>query len=170
MGSLPLRYFTYSAWPSRRTRAAPVPAIAPTHRPVPPTIARSHPLRPIAPPPDPIPLVVGDQQGAVRRDDDPDRTAPARAVGQLPAGDEVFDRRRPPVLHADAHDLRARWHGTIPGTVIRHEGIALVVGGELRPGVEHEPERRRVRLHRQGGRLYLRAVGARILPVIRLPG
>src|SRR5438477_485068 len=56
-------------------------------------------LFPIAHPPDPIARVVGDQQGAVRRDDEPDRAPPARAVGQLPAGDEVLDRRRPPALH-----------------------------------------------------------------------
>src|SRR2546426_7201058 len=178
MVSLPLRYFTYSAWTSRRSKAVTdgngrdvpaVTAMAITHAAVPPITARYRPLRSIAHPPDPTSLVVSDQQGAVRRDDDPDRTPPARAVGKLPAGDEVLDRGRPPVQHADAHELRARWHGTVPGAVIRHEGIALVVGGELRPRVEREPERRRVRLHRQGGRLNLRAVGARVFGV-RLVG
>src|SRR2546422_4242364 len=133
MVSLPLRYFTYSAWTSRRSKAAPITALAATHRAVPPITARYRPLRSITHPPDPIPLVVSDQQCAVRRHDDPDRTPPARAVGKLPAGDEVLDRGRPPVLHPDAHERRARWHGTVPGAVIRHEGIALVVGGELRP-------------------------------------
>src|SRR5437016_12610622 len=69
-------------------------------------------LFPIAHPPDPIARVVGDQQGAVRRDDEPDRAPQARAVGQLPAGDEVLDRRRPPALPTDAHDFtppRQHW-------------------------------------------------------------
>src|SRR2546425_9354006 len=169
MVSLPLRYFTYSAWTSRRSKAAPITALAATHRAVPPITARYRPLRSITHPPDPIPLVVSDQQCAVRRHDDPDRTPPARAVDKLPAGDEVLDRGRPPVLHPDAHERRARWHGTVPGAVIRHEGIALVVGGELRPRVEREPERRGMGLHRQRRRLDPGAVEARVFGV-RLVG
>src|SRR2546425_11881863 len=103
MVSLPLRYFTYSAWTSRRSKAAPITALAATHRAVPPITARYRPLRSITHPPDPIPLVVSDQQCAVRRHDDPDRTPPARAVGKLPAGDEVLDRGRPPVLRSEEH-------------------------------------------------------------------
>src|SRR5712691_220991 len=169
MVSLPLRYFTYSAWTSRRSKAAPITALAATHRAVPPITARYRPLRSIAHLPDPTSLVISDQQGAIRRHDDPDRTPPARAVGKLPAGDEVLDRGRPPVLHVYAHQLRARWHGTVPRAVIRHEGIALVVGGKLRPRVEREPEGRGMGLHRQRRRLDPGAVEARVFGV-RLVG
>ena len=53
--------------------------------------------------------------------------------------------------------------------MVRHEGIALVLGREHGARVEREPERRRVCLERERGRLHPRAVGAHILGV-RLAG
>src|SRR5205814_5502375 len=92
--------------PSDRNTPAPSASVHPTRPTVRPTVRPSD-LGSIAHPPDPIARVVGDQQGTVRRDDEPDRATPARAVGQLPAGDEVLDGRRPPALHTDAHHFRA---------------------------------------------------------------
>src|SRR5436309_2175582 len=159
MVSLPLGYFTYSAWISsdgrtvgrtdRRTAApsASPPPNRPTDRPT----VRLSDLPPIAHPPDPSTRVIGYQQGPVCRRHDSHRPPPAGAVGKLPPGDKILNRVRPPVLHPDADDLRARGHAAIPGAVIRHEGVALVLGRELRPRVERQSERRRVRLHGQGG-------------------
>src|SRR5437016_14328612 len=179
MVSLPERYFTYSAWMSGRSKAvedargrsrtSPAdtdPTVnSPTAPPTPTALDRLRPsltvLFPIAHPPDPIARVIGDQQGAVRRDDEPDRAPPARAVGQLPAGAEVLDRRRPPALHTDAHDFRSRRHAAVPGAAIRHARVALVLGRKRRSRIERQPERGRVRLHGERRGLDAGAVEAR---------
>src|SRR5438094_9225365 len=177
MVSLPLGYFMYSAWMSgwgrlveagggwQRYDTRSRPLASPTTPP-----RTSTALFPITHPPDPIACVIRDQQGAVRRDDEPDGTPPARAVGQLPAGDEVQGGGRPAALHADAHDLRARRHAAVPGAVVRHERVALILGGELRPHIKREAERGRVRLHGQRRGLDAGAVRVGKNVGIRLPG
>src|SRR5437762_13901494 len=139
--------------PSDRNTPAPSASVHPTRPTVRPTVRLSD-LGSIAHPPDPIARVVGDQQGTVRRDDEPDRATPARAVGQLPAGDEVLDGRRPPALHTDAHHFRARRRAAVPGAVIRHERVALVLGRKHRPRIERLADAGRVRLHAERWELY----------------
>src|SRR6266550_6611140 len=108
----------YSAWTSavRRsggradTRDAPPPRIAPTTRPTARPPDRQTALLAIAHPPDPPAHVVADQQRTVGHHEQSHRPAPARAVAQLPAGDEIFHRGRDAALHAHPHDLRSRGH------------------------------------------------------------
>src|SRR5438132_4105868 len=180
MVSLPERYFTYSAWMSGRSKAVEdargrsrtspadtAPTVSsPTAPPTPTAVDRLRPsltvLFPIAHPPNSITRVIRDQQGAVCRDEEPDRAPPTRAVGQLPAGHEVLGGGWAPALHADAHDFRARRHAAVPGAVIRHERVALELGRKRRPRIEREAERSRVRLHGQRRGLDAGAVGTRV--------
>src|SRR6266542_2408913 len=135
-----------------------------------PTIRRSvdPPFLPsISHPPDLATHVVAHQQRAVRQDQQANRPAPARAVGALPAYDEVFDAGGAPAtaVHLHAHDLGAGRDGPVPGPVQRHERRAAIVAGELRARVEREAERRGVGLHGDGGRLDLRAVSRSVLGI-----
>src|SRR5213078_1437780 len=176
MVSRPLGNLTYSAWMSARWRAVeggggrwrlgkanstpastatPPPTCTAFHRRAPPSTA----LVSIAHPPDPVASIVAHQQRTIRHHQQPDRSPPAGSVGQLPPGDEVLGRDGPAVLNAHAYDLGTRRHRTVPGPVIGHERITLVVGGKHRPRIERESERRRMRLHRQRRRLDARAIG-----------
>ena len=119
----------------------------------------------IAHSPDPASVIITHEQRPIGHHEQAHRATPARAIGELPAGHKVLDRGRLAVLHVHAHDLRAGGLAAVPGAVIRHKGIAPVVGRERRTGIEHEPKRSRVCLEREGGRLYPRAVGARVFGV-----
>src|SRR6058998_955998 len=167
MVSRPLGNLTYSVWMSADSRSggrADRDAVVTTNAKAPTTptarpVVRLTALPTIAHPPDPIARVVAHQQRSIRQHQKPDRSPPARPVSQLPPRDEVLDRDRPAVLHVHPHDLRARGYRAIPRAVIRHERIAGVARGKPGACVEREPERRRVRLHRQRRRLDARAVG-----------
>src|SRR6266536_2294823 len=135
-----------------------------------PTIRRSvdPPFLPsISHPPDLATHVVAHQQRAVRQDQQANRPAPARAAGALPAYDEVFDAGGAPAtaVHLHAHDLGAGRDGPVPGPVQGHERRAAILAGELRARIEREAERRGVGLHRDGGRLDLRAVSRSVLGI-----
>src|SRR5919108_733924 len=119
----------------------------------------------IAHPPDPIARVIAHKQRSIRQHQQTDRSAPARAVSELPPRDEVFAPRRSPAGDMHADDLRSRRHGTVPGTVVRHERIAPIVGGEKRACIEREPERCRVRLNGQRRRLDAGAVESTVLRI-----
>src|SRR5882672_1128664 len=171
MVSRPLGNFTYSAWMSARSwavtggtgrYAAPPTTAAPAI--MPPNTAQYRPLPPIAHPPDPIAQVITHQQRAVRRHDHTNRPPPL-VLSHEPSGDEILSGRGPAALQVNPHDFVARLLRPVPGAVIAHECITLVVGREHRPRVEREPEGRRVRLHRQRRRLDARAVGPGILGV-----
>src|SRR5205823_9167573 len=83
---------------SDRNIPAPTASVHPTRPTVRPTVRLSD-LGSIAHPPDPIARVVGDQQGAVRRDHEPDRAPPARSASRLLSHDylltEAWVRSRP---------------------------------------------------------------------------
>src|SRR3989442_13094966 len=95
-------------------------AQAATHNPIPPPTAPYRLLPSICNPPDPPAVVVTHEQRAVRHHEQPHRAAPARAVGELPAGHEVLDRVGPAALHAHAHahHFRAGRDGPVPGAAI----------------------------------------------------
>src|SRR6266566_9594042 len=118
-------------------------------------------------PPDLSAHVVADEERSVRHDEETDRATPARAIGKLPSNDEVLDpgRSTTGAVHAHADDFGAGWHGSVPGAVQRHEGVAAVVAGKLVARVEREPQRRRMRLHGDDGRLDFRAVGRAVLGI-----
>src|SRR5206468_11673297 len=171
--SPPDRYFTYSAWISADGRtggraetrnAAPTTSVAP-YQPTARPPVRPSVLPPISHPPDLPAHVVADQQRAVRGHHDAHRPAPARAVGQLPPGDEVVDRHGPAVLDLDPHHLRAGRHRAIPRAVVGDEGVTAVIRRERRTRVERDAEWRRVRLKGDGRRLDCRAVGVRVFGV-----
>src|SRR5438128_1856156 len=121
--------------------------------------------RAIGDPPNPAAGVVGDEQRAVRQHQQADGSTPARAVRELPAGDEVLDGDRLAVLDTHPDHLRARWHAAVPGAVVGHEGVAAIASGEHRAGVKGEAEWRRVRLYEEGGRLDSGALGFRVFGV-----
>src|SRR2546426_12665660 len=82
------------------------------------------PIRPsflssITPPPDLATHVVADQQRAVRQHQQTHRPVPARAVGALPAANEIIDPRRAPAaaVHVHAYDFRTGRDGPVPGAV-----------------------------------------------------
>src|SRR5207253_3461308 len=133
---------------------------------IPPTSTILHnPPRPfttsfdIAHSPDPIACVVAHQQRSIRHHQEPNRSPPARPVGQLPSRDEVLDRDGTAVLHMHPHNFGARWYRAIPGAVIRHERITGVVRRKPGARVEREPEGRRMRLYGQRRGLDAGAVG-----------
>src|SRR2546422_4850118 len=170
MGAPPAEwYFTYSACTSGAVGGGrgryETAAQAATHNPIPPPTAPYRLLPSICNPPDPPSVVVTHEQRAVRHHEQPHGTAPARAVGELPAGHEVLDRRGPAALDAHAHHLRAGRDGAVPGAVIRHERIAVVRRRERRARVKREPERRRVGRVRDRRRLDPGAGEARIFRV-----
>src|SRR6266487_1467780 len=115
-------------------------------------------LVPIAHSPDPIARVVAHQQRSIRHHEWPNRSPPARPVGQLPSRDEVLDRDGAAVLHLHPHNFGARWYRAIPRAMKSHERITGVVRGKPGARVEREAEWRRVRLHRQRRRLDAGAV------------
>src|SRR5438876_126780 len=134
---------------------------------IPPSTALYRPLPPIAHPPDLSAHVVAHQQRAVRQHQETDRPTPARTIGALPTDNEILHTHRaaPTAVHLDAHDLRPGRHGAIPRAVQCHERVAAMVTGELRASVEHEPERCRMRLHRDRRRLDVRAVRRSVLGI-----
>src|SRR2546426_681728 len=140
--------------------AKPPPTCTAFHRLAPPSTA----LVPIAHPPDATAQVIAHQQRAVRCHDNPHRPSP-HALAHEPSRDEILRGAGPAALHAYAHDFVACLLRAVPGPVIGHERITLVVGGKHRARVEREPERRRMRLHRQRRRLDARAIGTRELRV-----
>src|SRR5262245_54262723 len=86
----------------------PLAAIIPPNTPTAnPTIRRSA-LVPIRHPPHSPTLIVGNEQRTVGQGEWRHRPAPARAVGELPSGDEVFGRYGATVLHFHVNHLRAR--------------------------------------------------------------
>src|SRR6266853_783170 len=103
MLSVPLAYLTYPAWASGTSRAgdraataiAPHPSKAPPKRPTASAPVHHAALSAIRNPPDPTAGVIADQERPVGRHEYCHRAAPARAVGELPAGDEIFDCDRP---------------------------------------------------------------------------
>src|SRR5438046_10073455 len=114
MVSLPLGYFTYSAWISsdgrtvgrtdRRTAApsASPPPNRPTDRPT----VRLSDLPPIAHPPDPSTRVIGYQQGPFSARPASPRPPPAGALGKWPPGDKTLTGFRRPVLHLASAAIR----------------------------------------------------------------
>ncbi len=94
--------------------------------------------------------VLGEQQRAVMRRRHANRTAPhAVGIGDE-AGDEILVAAvRHAVAQVDPYDFIAGAVAAVPGSVQRHEGVALVVARKCRDagaGVEGHAERRRVRL------------------------
>src|SRR5437762_2330625 len=125
--------------------ATPPPTCTAFHRLAPP----STDLMPIAHSPDPVTRIVAHQQRSIRQHQQAHWPAPARAVWQLPTGDEVFTSRWPPVGDMHSHHLRPRRCRAVPGAMVRHERVALIVAREPRARIEREAEWRRVRLHRE---------------------
>src|SRR5579859_77860 len=164
--SLPLRNLTYSAWMSgepkaamggnRRQSIATAPTVAARCRPLPPLFSA-----PIGHPPDFAALVVTHEQRAVRQNQETDGPAPPISVRTLPPHDEIFHAGRvaSAAIHLHAHHLGAGRHAAIPRAVQRHEGVTAILLRKLPAGIEREPERRRMRLYRDRGRLDVRAVG-----------
>src|SRR2546426_5999053 len=126
---------------NRRQSAATARTPAAICRPLPPLL-----LPPIAHPPDLSAHIVAHKQRPVRHHEETHGSSPTRAVGTLPADDEIIHPygAAPTAVHLDPHDLCSRRDGAIPRAVQRDERVAPVLAGELRAGVKREPERRRV--------------------------
>src|SRR6266566_342090 len=124
-------------------------------------------LASISHPPDFVAAIVTHEQRSIRKHQEPDRPPPARAIGTLPADNEILHTHRTMAgaVYFDAHDLRPGRHRPIPRAVQRDERVAAILPRELRAGVERESERRGVRLHRDRRRLDIRAVRRSILGV-----
>src|SRR5258706_8667748 len=105
-------------------------------------------------------LVVGDEQGAVRRDDDVDR-ASGGVVALQPALCEGLVAHRAAVLQLHHRDAIASLRIAVPRAVLRDEDGAAVFLGELGAGVEAHAERGDVRPELLRGR---RELLARALP------
>ena len=98
MLSVPLANVTYSACTSaiaRRGGGATI--VIPTTRPAASPPDRQNALLAKGHSPDPPCVVVAHEQGPVRSHEHRHRAAPARAVGELPAGDEILDRDGPAI-------------------------------------------------------------------------
>src|SRR6266550_7920328 len=139
-------------------------AFAAIRRPSPPFAAV---LPSISHPPDFSTQVVTDQQRSVGKDQQANRPAPALAVRALPPDDEILHAHRamPAAVDLDPHDLGPRRYRAIPRAVQRDERVAAILARELRARVEREPERRRVRLDRDGRGLDVRAVSRSVLGI-----
>src|SRR5574341_354176 len=146
----------------RRQRIATATTVAAPCRPLPPFSLPS-----IAHPPDLSTGVVTDQQGTIRQHQQPDRPAPACAVGTLPTHDEVIDagRAAAAAVHLHPHHFRSRRHGAIPRAVERHERVTAIVARKLRARIEREAERRGMRLHGDYRRLDVRTVGRAVFGI-----
>src|SRR6267378_5141688 len=147
---------------NRRQRVATAKTVAATCRPLPPLLLPS-----ISHPPDLAAVVVTDQERAIRRDENTDRPPPARAVGTLPAIDELVyaHRAMPTTVDLDPHDFRTCRGRTVPRSMQCQERIATIVARKLRPRIKHHSERRGVRLNRDSGRLDARAVSRSVLGI-----
>src|SRR2546425_6606787 len=162
MVSLPERNLTYSAWISLGRCNPQRTARTETAAPKAPTLLVS-----IGDPRDFSAHIVAQQERPVWHDEQADGATPARTIGKLPPNDEVLDpgRSTAAAVHAHADDFGSGWDGSVPGAVQRHEGVAAIVAGKLVARVEREPQRRRMCLHRDHGRLGLRAIGRGILGI-----
>src|SRR5436309_11489671 len=89
-------------------------------------------------------MIVRDVERAVAPDEHVDRAAPY-AIARAPTGREVLDSRLPAGGRNDPHDLVAGRRKLGTGTMEGDEEVPTIRGRKLRPGVEGEPERRRVR-------------------------
>src|ERR1700694_2654733 len=165
---LPERNLTYSAWMSVKRldgeagrETAPRTAAVPSAQ----TVQPPNRLVPIRHPPDLPAHVVAHEQRAIRGGHDADRTAPARTIGSLPPHDEVLDADGAPVLDAHPHDLGARRHRAVPGSVIGDEHVTAAVPRALHPRVERHTDLRGVCLKRDGRRLDAGAVRGGVLGV-----
>src|SRR6267378_545467 len=147
---------------NRRQRVATAKTVAATCRPLPPLLLPS-----ISHPPDLAAVVVTDQERAIRRDENSDRPSPARAIGTLPAIDELLyaHRATPTTIDHDPHDFRTCRDRAVPRSMQCQERIAAILAGELRARVEREAERRGVRLHGDRRRLDVRAVRRSVLGI-----
>src|SRR4029077_882046 len=113
-------------------------------------LSSDNPYRPVG--------VFAHQQRAVVRDRDPDRPAPHRAVVDGEAGEEILIfAGGHAVFELDADDLIPGPLRPVPRAVLGRECIAVILGGELRTGVEGELQRSGVRLnqHVRNGDLVL---------------
>src|SRR6266702_7087475 len=121
---------------SRRARRAPPPRRA--------RRMRDPPYRAVA--------VFGEDERAVLHLGDADRAAPDRGIIDHEADDEILVLAGGhAVLHDPADDLVAGALGPVPGPVLGGEDAALVFGRELVAGVDHHPERGRMRLDQNVG-------------------
>src|SRR6267143_1392813 len=147
---------------NRRQRVATAKTVAATCRPLPPLLLPS-----ISHPPDLAAVVVTDQERAIRRDENSDRPSPARAIGTLPAIDELLyaHRATPTTVDHDPHDFRTCRDRAVPRSMQCQECVTAILAGELRARVEREAERRGVRLHRDRRRLDVRAVRRSVLGI-----
>src|ERR1043166_6397256 len=96
---------------NRRQRTATTPTVAAHCRPLPPLFSP-----PITPPPDLAAHVVAHQQRAIRKNQLTNRPPPSRAIGKLPAGDEVVhtDRALTARIHVNPHALAPARHTAVP--------------------------------------------------------
>src|SRR5919106_2025317 len=111
---------------------------------------------------DPARLVVGDEQGAVRHDEDVGRATAGEAAFQ-PAGGKRLVGRRAGAVHVHIGYAVADRRAAIPGAVLGDEDAAAVLLGEHRAGVEAHPDRRDVRIEPPRRR---RELGARAVAVV----
>src|SRR5271165_5815505 len=118
--------------------------------------------------PDRAVAVLADQQRAVMRDGDPDRTTPDSAVADDEAGQEILVfTSRLPILEQDADHLVAGPLRAVPGTVEGGEGLAAIFEGKLCAIVEGHFERSRMRLHQH---IRYSDTAAQIWPFARVTG
>src|SRR5262245_276575 len=96
---------------NRVTTPTAIAANRPTGRP---TVLPS-----ITHPPDLSAVIITDQQGPIRQNEQTDWPSPARTVGTLPADNEILNPHRAPAAAVDPHadNLGARRHRAVPGTV-----------------------------------------------------